>query len=116
MVRLGRIIVLAAFGLYKWFAFEAQALQHLTQGTWLGLLYSPFGAQDSTYTRAIIENITLITLILSYVNAQIGIIGDSLVLLTGLVTLSLLPQLGRLNSLHCKRCAVTQQWACFTKI
>ncbi|WP_086551606.1 DUF417 family protein [Acetobacter orientalis] len=64
----------------------------------MGLLYSPFGAQDSTYTRAIIENITLITLILSYVNAQIGIIGDILVLLTGLVTLSLLPQLGRLNS------------------
>ncbi|MFT8671333.1 DUF417 family protein [Acetobacter orientalis] len=62
------------------------------------LLYSPFGAQDATYTRAIIENITLIALILGYVNAQIGIIGDSLLLLTGLVTLSLLPQLGRLNS------------------
>ncbi|MCP1221302.1 DUF417 family protein [Acetobacter orientalis] len=78
--------------------FEAQTLQHLTQGTWLGLLYSPFGAQDATYTGAVIENITLITLILGYVNAQIGIIGDSLVLLTGLVTLNLLPQLGRLNS------------------
>lgn len=64
----------------------------------MGLLYSPFGAQDTTYTRAVIENITLIALILGYVNAQIGIIGDSLILLTGLVTLSLLPQLGRLNS------------------
>lgn len=64
----------------------------------MGLLYSPFGAQDTTYTRAVIENITLIALILGYVNAQIGIIGDSLVLLIGLVTLSLLPQLGRLDS------------------
>lgn len=64
----------------------------------MGLLYSPFGAQDATYTRAVIENITLIALILGYVKAQIGIVGDSLVLLTGLVTLSLLPQLGRLNS------------------
>ncbi|WP_415480129.1 DUF417 family protein [Acetobacter orientalis] len=73
------------------------------------MLYSHFGAQDATYTRAVIENITLITLILGYVNAQIGIIGDSLVLLTGLVTLSLLPQLGRFDSLYCKRCAVTQQ-------
>lgn len=64
----------------------------------MGLLYSPFGAQDATYTRAIIENITLIALILGYVNVQIGIIGDILVLLTALVTLSLLPQLGRLDS------------------
>ncbi|MFT8432378.1 DUF417 family protein [Acetobacter orientalis] len=64
----------------------------------MGLLYSPFGAQDTTYTRAVIENITLIALILGYVNAQIGIIGDILVLLTDLVTISLLPQLGRLDS------------------
>lgn len=64
----------------------------------MGLLYSPFGAQDATYTRAVIENITLIALIFGYVNAQIGIIGDSLVLLTNLVTLSLLPQLGRFDS------------------
>ncbi|MDN6041551.1 MAG: DUF417 family protein [Acetobacter sp.] len=64
----------------------------------MGLLYSPFDTQDATYTLTIIENITLITLILGYVNAQIDIIGDSLVLLTGLVTLNLLPQLGRLDS------------------
>ncbi|MCP1216486.1 YkgB family protein [Acetobacter orientalis] len=64
----------------------------------MGLLYSHFGVQDATYTRAIIENITLITLILGYVNVQIGIIGDILVLLTDLVTISLLPQLGRLDS------------------
>lgn len=33
ILRLGLFIVFAVFGLYKYFAFEAQMMQHLTQGT-----------------------------------------------------------------------------------
>lgn len=98
ILRLGLIILFAVFGLYKWFDFEIQILTTLTHGTWLGLLYTQLGPHDATFILAIIENVTLAALILGFFNAQIGLVGDSLVLLTGLVTLSLLPQLGRLDS------------------
>lgn len=98
MLRLGLIIVFGVFGIYKWFDFEAQALAVLTNGTWLGILYSQLGPRNATYLLGVVENIALIALIVGYFNASIGIIGDCLVILTGLVTLSLLPQLGRIDS------------------
>lgn len=98
ILRLSMISIFALFGTYKWFAFEAQALHHLLPGTWLGTLYPLLGVQGLSYALGGIENITLLALIIGFFRPVFGVIGALMVTGTGLVTLSLLPQLGHIDS------------------
>lgn len=97
-LRLAVIIIFALFGTYKWFAFEANALHHLLPGTWLGALYPTLGVQGLSYALGVVENITLLALIAGFFRPAVGAVGALMVAGTGIVTLSLLPQLGRIDS------------------
>ena len=97
-LRLSVIAIFALFGTYKWFAFEANALHHLLPGTWLGALYPLLGVQGVSYALGVVENITLIALIAGFFIPLAGAAGAVMVIGTGAVTLSLLPQLGHIDS------------------
>ncbi|MGL4724123.1 MAG: DUF417 family protein [Scandinavium sp.] len=97
-LRLSVIFIFALFGTYKWFAFEADALHHLLPGTWLGALYPAVGVQGLSYGLGVVENITLLALITGFFRPLAGAVGAVMVMATGIVTLSLLPQLGRIDS------------------
>ena len=83
VLRLSVIFIFALFGTYKWFAFEANALHHLLPGS---------------YALGVVENITLLALIAGFFRPAVGAAGALMVAGTGIVTLSLLPQLGRIDS------------------
>ncbi|MED7793186.1 DUF417 family protein [Klebsiella aerogenes] len=97
-LRLSVIFIFALFGTYKWFAFEANALDHLLTGTWLGTLYPYLGVRGVSYALGVTENITLLALIAGFFRPAAGALGAVMVIGTGLVTLSLQPQLGRIDS------------------
>lgn len=97
-LRLSVIVIFALFGTYKWFAFEANALHYLLPGTWLGAMYPVLGVQGLSYALGVVENITLLALIVGFFRPAVGVIGALMVAGTGIVTLSLLPQLGRIDS------------------
>lgn len=97
-LRLSVIFIFALFGTYKWFAFEANALNHLLTGTWLGGLYPYLGIRGVSYALGMVENITLLALVVGFVRPAAGALGAMMVIGTGLVTLSLQPQLGRIDS------------------
>lgn len=97
VLRLSVIFIFALFGTYKWFAFEANALHHLLPGTARcavsgsrrsgaqlrtrrGGKYHPSGPDCRIFRPAV------------------GAAGALMVAGTGIVTLSLLPQLGRIDS------------------
>lgn len=98
VLRLSVIFIFALFGTYKWFAFEAEALNNLLPGTWLGALYPLLGVQGVSYALGVVENITLLALVVGFFRPVIGAVGAVMVIGTGLVTLSLQPQLGRIDS------------------
>ncbi|MGR7527287.1 DUF417 family protein [Klebsiella aerogenes] len=97
-LRLSVIAIFALFGTYKWFPFEANALHHLLPGTWLGALYPALGVQSLSYALGVVENLTLLALITGFFRPTVEVIGALMVAATGIVTLSLLPQLGRIDS------------------
>ncbi|MCS2164036.1 DUF417 family protein [Scandinavium manionii] len=97
-LRLSVIAIFALFGTYKWFAFEANSLHHLLPGTWLGALYPLLGVQGVSYALGVVENITLLALIAGFFVPLAGAVGAVMVIGTGAVTLSLLPQLGHIDS------------------
>jgi|AGFS01.1.fsa_nt_gi Predicted membrane protein len=97
-LRLSVIFIFALFGTYKWFAFEANALEHLLTGTWLGCLYPYLGSRGVSYVLGVVENITLLGLIIGIFRPAPGAAGAVMVIGTGVVTLSLQPQLGRIDS------------------
>lgn len=97
-LRLSVIVIFALFGTYKWFAFEANALHHLLTGTWLGTLYPTLGIQGLSHALGVVEYITLLALIVGFFRPTVGAVGAMMVAGTGVVTLSLLPQLGRIDS------------------
>lgn len=97
-LRLSVIFIFALFGTYKWFAFEANALHHLLPGTWLGALYPTLGIQGLSYVLGVVEYITLLALIAGFFRPAVGVVGALMVIGTGITTLSLLPQLGRIDS------------------
>lgn len=97
-LRVSVIAIFALFGTYKWFAFEANALHHLLPGTWLGTLYPVLGVQGLSYALGVVENITLLALIIGFFRPAFGALGALMVMGTGIATLSLLPQLGRIDS------------------
>lgn len=91
------IIIFLLFGTDKWFDLEVEALKPLLSNTWLNILYLLFGTHGGSYFLGVVETITFIGLLVGYVKPTAGIVGDVLVIATGLVTLSLLPQLGKID-------------------
>lgn len=97
-LRLSIIFIFVLFGTYKWFEFEVIALEPIISNSWLTILYTLFGHYGASYVLGIVENITFIALIIGFIKPKIGVVGDFLVILTGITTLSILPQLGRIDS------------------
>jgi len=97
-LRLVVIIIFMLFGTYKWFDFEVMSLEPLISKTWLNFLYTLFGVHGGSYFLGVMETITFLALIIGFCKPVIGIIGDILVIVTGLTTLSLLAQLGKIDS------------------
>ena len=77
--RLSVIIVLAVMGNYKWFEFEVEALKPLFSQTWLSFLPSALGDAGASYFLGVVETVGYLSLIMA------------------LSTLSLLPQLGKID-------------------
>ncbi|EJE2441373.1 DUF417 family protein [Salmonella enterica] len=98
ILRLSVIIIFALFGTYKWFDFEVKALEPLISGTWLSILYSLFGVKGGSYFLGIMENLTALALVAGFFRPVPGVVGAMLTILTGVVTLSLLLQLGKVDS------------------
>lgn len=98
VLRLSLIIIFGLFGTYKWFDFEVKILEELLSGTWLSIIHTLFGIHGGSYFLGIMENITAVALILGFFRPVYGAAGALLTILTGLVTLSLLPQLGKVDA------------------
>lgn len=98
VLRLSVIIIFLVFGVAKWFEFEVQALEPIFIKTWLGIFPYFLGLHGSSYFLGVVEMTTVILLIAGFKRPLLGMIGAGLLILTGLVTLSLLPQLGGLDS------------------
>lgn len=98
VLRLSLIVIFGLFGTYKWFDFEVKILEELLSGTWLSVIHTLFGLRGGSYFLGIMENITLIALVFGFFRPVYGAAGALLTILTGLVTLSLLPQLGKVDA------------------
>ena len=98
ILRLSVIIIFMLFGTYKWFDFEVMALEPLISTTWLNILYILFGVHGGSYFLGVVETITFLALIIGFFRPAAGILGDMIVIVTGITTLSLLPQLGKIDS------------------
>ena len=97
-LRLSVIGILLLFGTYKWFDFEVMALEPLISKSWLNILYTLFGVYGGSYFLGIVENLTFLALIAGFYKPVIGMMGDIIVIGIGVITLSLLPQLGKVDS------------------
>lgn len=98
VLRLSVIVIFALFGTYKWFDFEVQALEPLISKTWLNVLYTLFGINGGSYFLGIVETLTFLALIIGFSRPFFGAAGAFMVIITGITTLSLLPQLGKIDS------------------
>lgn len=98
ILRLSVLSVFMLFGTYKWFDFEVMALEPLISSTWLNILYVLFGVHGGSYFLGIVENIVFLTLIIGFFRPAAGVLGDVITIITGITTLSLLPQLGKIDS------------------
>lgn len=98
VLRLSIIIIFLVFGMAKWFEFEVQALEPIFTKTWLSIFPYFLGLHGSSYFLGVVELSTVLLLIAGIKRPELGMIGAGLLILTGLVTLSLLPQLGKLDS------------------
>ena len=102
ILRLSVIGVFMLFGTYKWFDFEVMALEPLISSTWLNILYLIFGVHGGSYFLGVMETITFLALIIGFARPGVVILGDLIVITTGVTTLSLLPQLGKIDSVIIK--------------
>ncbi|HAI8717777.1 TPA: DUF417 family protein [Escherichia coli] len=98
ILRLSVISIFMLFGTYKWFEFEVMSLEPLISATWLNILYTMFGVHGGSYFLGVVETIAFLTLIIGFFRPAAGVLGDIIVIVTGTTTLSLLPQLGEINS------------------
>lgn len=98
ILRLSVITIFMLFGTYKWFDFEVMALEPLISTTWLNILYILFGIHGGSYFLGVVENLTFLALIIGLFRPVAGMLGDIIVIVTGITTLSLLPQLGKIDS------------------
>lgn len=95
--RLSVIIVLAVMGNYKWFEFEVEALKPLFSQTWLSFLPSALGDAGASYFLGVVETVGYLSLIAGFFKPKAGIVGDLIVIVMAFTTLSLLPQLGKID-------------------
>lgn len=93
-LRISVIVLFFIFGNIKWFDFEVETLKPIISNSWLNFLYDLFGFHYTSYSLGVVESIAYIGLFLGIRQPKYGLIGSLLVLLTALVTVSLLPQLG----------------------
>jgi len=98
ILRLSVITVFMLFGTYKWFNFEVMALEPLISSTWLNILYVLFGVHGGSYFLGVMETIAFLSLIIGFFRPAAGVLGDIIIVITGMTTLSLLPQLGKIDS------------------
>ena len=98
ILRLSVITVFMLFGTYKWFNFEVMALEPLISSTWLNILYVLFGVHGGSYFLGVMETIAFLSLIIGFFRPAAGVLGDIIIVITGITTLSLLPQLGKIDS------------------
>ncbi|WP_105462350.1 DUF417 family protein [Escherichia coli] len=98
ILRLSVITIFMLFGTYKWFEFEVMALKPLISTTWLNILYILFGVHGGSYFLGVVETITFLALIIGFFRPAAGVLGDIIVIVTCITTLSLLPQLGKIDS------------------
>ncbi|WP_186193661.1 DUF417 family protein [Burkholderia gladioli] len=101
-IRFGVSFIFLLFGTYKWFPFEARSLEPIWTMTWLNFIYNGLGLSGATYFLGAVEYAALLFLLVGFFKPRFGVIGDVLTIVTGITTLSLLPQLfiveGRLDS------------------
>jgi uncharacterized membrane protein YkgB len=98
VLRWSVIIIFALFGTYKWFDFEVNALEPIIAPTWLNMLYILFGKYGASYFLGVVENIAWLALFIGFWKPKFGILGSLIVIVTGLTTLSVMPQLGKIDS------------------
>ncbi|MCJ3091831.1 DUF417 family protein [Klebsiella quasipneumoniae] len=98
ILRLSVITIFMLFGTYKWFDFEVMALEPIISSTWLNILYILFGVHGGSYFLGVMETLTFLALIIGFFRPAVGVLGDIIVIVTGITTLSLLPQLGKIDS------------------
>lgn len=98
ILRLSVITIFMLFGTYKWFDFEVMDLEPLISSTWLNILYILFGIHGGSYFLGAVETLTFLALIIGFFKPAAGVLGDVIVIVTGITTLSLLPQLGEIDS------------------
>ncbi|AAK04015.1 Uncharacterized membrane protein YkgB [Pasteurella multocida] len=94
LLRLSVILLFFIFANTKWFEFEVEALKPIISASWLSFLYDLFGVYKTSYLLGIIETLAYLGLIIGFRQPKAGLLGSGLVLITALVTVSLLPQLG----------------------
>lgn len=98
ILRLSVIIIFMLFGTYKWFDFEVMALKPLISPHVAEYPVHYVWCSWGSYFLGIVETITFLALSIGFFRPAAGILGDIIVIVTGLVTLSLLPQLGKVDS------------------
>lgn len=98
ILRLSVIVIFMLFGTYKWFDFEVMALEPMISTTWLNVLYIFFGVRGGSYFLGVVETMAFLALIIGFLRPVAGVLGDIIVVVTGITTLSLLPQLGKVDS------------------
>lgn len=91
------LIIFLVYGIAKWFDFEVELLKGIISNTWLEILYTLFGYHGAGYFLGVVEGIAYVSLAIGFFKPKVSILGDLIVIATGLVTLSLLPQLGRFD-------------------
>ncbi|AKO46029.1 DUF417 family protein [[Haemophilus] ducreyi] len=94
ILRLTIFVVFIIFGIFKWFDFEVEALKPIIANSWLSFLYDWLGFHGASYLLGVVEGITYLSLLFGISRPKLGIVGALGTLVTGIVTLSLLPQLG----------------------
>lgn len=93
-LRFTLVIIFAIFGGSKFFEFEVRGLVPLISITYLNFLYELFGHHVTSYILGVVELTACIGLFLGAFWARAGVIGSVCAILTGLGTLSLMPQSG----------------------
>lgn len=97
LLRFSVVFIIALFGNYKWFDFEVEALKPLISSTWLNFLYDYLGFYGTSYLLGATESINYIFLTIGFFKPKFGVLGSLFTISLGVVTLSLIPQIG-LNS------------------
>lgn len=97
LLRASVIFIFALFGTFKWFDFEVRELEPIISNTWLSVLYTLFGTHGGSYFLGVVETLAFLALMVGFKKPAFGIVGDLIVIVTGITTLSLLPQLSTLD-------------------